>query len=420
MRNRAGAHYCRKCHTYLEPPVTATLSGAASQADFLSLRGCFRRPPLLMNGMLYALDTAGRLLEIAPRTGSEAREVARLKSGEAGFNSGCVVEAAASAKGLRGYLYLAVSPSKLEAVSLATGKVSLLYEPRDGESIVANSSETDSTAFKGVAATPGCAAIAVRTAAGEIALTLVYFSGERATEQPLKITGTNVCGPWLSGRFITLCTEESAGVYDLETGRAFVAALPDDFRPMMNREKKGIGVSPGQMPLSAIVGESGIEAWIAGYQADRARGRDAVRHGLLRISMEHSAYFFSGIADGEDFCFYGLPEEKFFVGTFAGIEFPGQSNESALRETMKGGMPVSLDSGTAAYFRNDPDQGWHQIAIGSGASAATAFFQDAENECDEDSCCGILIDGPDVVVPFLRISSDPAAEGLKLAHWRFA
>src|ERR1700744_4749705 len=167
-RNRAGAHYCRKCRSDLDSSISKkVLSGTPPQADFMSLRGCIRRPPLLMNGQLYVLDTAGKLFEIAPRAEAQPREVARLKSGEAGFNSGAIVEAAASAKGLRGHLYLAVSSSRLEAVSLDTGNITVLYEPREGESILANSSEADSTAFKGVTAAPGCAAIAVRTAARE-------------------------------------------------------------------------------------------------------------------------------------------------------------------------------------------------------------------------------------------------------------
>ena len=419
-RNRAGAHYCRRCRTYLEPPAAHQLSGSASQADVLTLRGCFRRPPLHLNGLLYALDTSGRLLAIAPRSGSEPQEITRLKSGEAGFSSGAVVEAASTVKGLRGYLYLAVSPSRLEAASLATRQASVLYEPGKNERIAANSSETDSPGFKGVAATPDLAAIAVRTGAGEYALTLVYFSAERPIEQPLRIPGSNLSGPALSGRFLVLCSDEAAGVYDLESGRAFVVSLPDNFRPILIREKKGIAVPPGGMPLAAFLGGNGPEAWIAGYEMERIRGRESLRPGLLQVSMESGASSFRDVAGGGSFSLHSLPDGTFFTATSAGIEFPGQASRPAQREAMKAGMPVGFDSGRIAYFRADPDAGWHQIAVGSGSSAATAFFQDSKNECDEDSCCGILIDGPDVVVPFLRISSDPAAEGLKMAHWRFA
>ncbi len=418
--NRAGAHYCRACRAYLEPPAAASIAGEAPKADFLSVRGCFRRPPLLANGLLYLLDIGGKLISIAPRSSAQSSEVAQLKFGRAGFNAGAIVEAAHSQKGLRGYLYLAVSPSGLEAVSLATRQVSLLYKPQENEKILANSIEADSPGFKGVAATPNFCAVAVRTSGGEIALTLVYFSGDRPVEQPLKISGADVCGPALSGQFIILCSEESIGVLDIDSGRTRAVPLPENFLPMMNREAKGIGVPLSQMPMAAVAADSGPHAWIAGYRVERIGGQESHRPVLLEVSLDRGEYSFHDVANGESFAVHSLPEGRFFTATSAGIEFPGQPDEPALRHTMRAAMPVGFDAGRAAYFYPDPEPGWRKIAIGSGAAAVSALFPDQRNECNEDSCCGILIDRNDVVVPFLKFSTNPGTEGLKLAHWRFA
>jgi len=418
--NRIGAHFCRSCRAYLEAPSVARIEGKAPPADFLALRGCFRRPPLLANGQLYALDTAGKLLSIAPRKGARMREVARLRWSQAGFNRGAIVEPSNTPGGLRGYLYLAASPSGLEAVSLTTGRVFQLYEPQKNERIVANSSEQDALGFKGVAATPDFCAIPLRTEADEIVLTCVSYSAERPVEQPLKIAGREVCGPVRSGRFIVLCSDETVGVLDIDSGRAFTAPLPDNFRPMMNRETRGIRVSPGSTPLAAIAGDSGLEAWVAGYEVEKKRGRESIQPGLLQVSLERGGYSFHEFADGGEFYTQGLPDGRFFVATPAGIQFPGQPQEPLRPDFMKLGMPVSFADERMAYFRTNTESGWHQVEIRSEDTNAQAFFQDARNECDEDSCCEVLIDGKDVVVPFLRLSSDPAADGLKFAHWRFS
>jgi len=348
------------------------------------------------------------------------REVARLRWNQAGFNRGAIVEASSSPGGLRGYLYLAVSPSGLEAVSLTTGRVVQLYEPQKNEGIVANSSEQDALGFKGVAATPDFCAIAVRTEAGEIALTCVSYSAGRHVEQPLKMAGHDVCGPVRSGRFIVLGSDETIGVFDADSGRAFTAPLPENFRPMMNREIRGIRVSPGATPLAAIAGDSGLEAWIAGYEVERKRGRESLLPGLLQVSLERGGYSFHEFADGGEFYMQSLPDGRFFVATPSGIQFPGQAQETLRPDFMKLGMPVSFVDERMTYFRANTESGWHQVEIRSEDTSAQGFFQDARNECDEDSCCEVMIDGKDVVAPFLRLSSDPAADGLKFAHWRFS
>ena len=420
--NRTGAHFCRRCRTELEPPPPAEISGIGRDADFLSIRGRFRRAPLLSNGLLYALETGGKLISLAPRKGARPREVAELGgkpgSSRAGFNTGAVVEAANSLRGLRGYLYLAVSPDSLEAVSLDTGRVSRLYEPLENEAIAANSSEEDSTGLKGLAATEDFCAIAVRKAGGEIALTLLYYSWVQ--EQPLKIRGTEVCGPVICGRLIVLCSDESVGVYDTDSGRAYTVPLPADFHPMMNREQRGIGLAPGAMPLAVLNGAGGVEAWIAGYGTNRPGGREPLRHGLLQVSLDQITYQFHDVAGEAPFSMHSLPQGGFFVSTSAGVQFPAQPEKPARRVHMREGMPVGFDGATVTYFRPAPQEGWHEIAIDSEGAAAKAYFPDPENECNEDSCCGVLIDGKDVVVPYLKISFDPNGEGLKFAHWRFA
>ena len=418
--NRAGANYCRKCGGEIAEPDLAVLTGTQQNADSFAMRGRFRRPPLLCNGLLYALETGGRLISLAPRSGAQQVTEGQPLSSQAGFNRGAMVEATGSSRGLRGYLFVAVSPTSLEAMQPGTGRVTELYRPQENESIVANSSEADSTGLKGVAATRDLCGIAVRTGSGEIALMLVYFSKDRQVEQALKIRGTDVCGPTLCGRYLVLCSDEAVGVYDLRSSQAHIAELPDNFHPMMARENRGIDIAPGDIPLAALDGEGGPQVWIAGYQAESGRRGAPTRPGLLQVSFpSRRVEFRQDWADGR-FSMRSLPDGSFYVSTANGVKFPGQLHEGERRESIKGGMPVSLDHGRMTFFRPDPQVGWHEIAVVTPDAVGTAYFADTEDECNADSCCPILVDGRDVVVPYLKTSSSLTAEGLKFAHWRFS
>jgi hypothetical protein len=174
------------------------------------------------------------------------------------------------------------------------------------------------------------------------------------------------------------------------------------------------------MPLAAVTGASGVEVWIAGYGTDRPGGREPLRHGLLEISLDRITYQFHDVAGEAPFLMHSLPQGGFFVSTSRGVQFPAQPERPERREHMQEGMPVEFEGTRMTYFRPDPQEGWHEMVMDSEGTVARAYFPAPRNECNEDSCCGVLVDGKDVVLPYLRISLNANEEGLQFAHWRFA
>jgi hypothetical protein len=384
------------------------------------MRGCFRRPPLAANGLLYAVDTDGKLIAVSPRTGAMPGEIATLKYPAASFNRGVIVDATDRLGAVHGWTYLAVSPTAVEAVSLATSQVTTLYEAPAATPIVANASEADSTGFKGMVATGTFCAFASRTSAAEISLTIRYFSNERSIEQALKISGTKLIGPALHEGLILICSDEQAGIYDPATTESSTVQLPGNFRPLLNRTNRGVFVPPGGMPLTCFLGASGREAWIAGYEVEKSYGNEQLTAGMLQILFDENRATFKPFPEFDPACVSTNSDGSLCISTPAEVESIGRSSVPVRVGKRLGGMPVSYQSGVLTYFAEDPDPGWHRIVLSSDAGTADGYFEDAQNECNTDSCCGIFLYGRDVVVPYLDISSDPERYGLKFAHWNFA
>lgn len=417
--NRVEALYCRACRGKLDRNSERAVDGHPGPAGFVGVRGSFRRPPLALNGTLYALDTDGRLIGISPRAGATPVKIAQLRYPGGCFNRGAVVDASDPHGDVRGWIYLAISPFGVEAVSLTTARVTQLYEAAAPTQILANSNETDATSFRGLVAGASFCAFATRASETAVALTVRHYSSQRAIEHPLKLTGTRVIGPAMHGGLIALCSEEQAGIYDAVRGEAVVTHLPESFRPLMSRAGQGLFVPPGGMPLTVFHGENGRELWVAGYEAEKARVGESLVPGCLRLYLDQGRSEFQIFSDYDYACFAANSDGSLCISTVTSIELPGRPRISAPGSRLAG-MPTSLQEETLTAFAEDPSPGWHKVMLSSQGGNAEAYFEDPDQQCNTESCCGIFLFGWDVVVPYLDVTADAEQDGLKFAHWNFA
>jgi hypothetical protein len=59
--------------------------------------------------------------------------------------------------------------------------------------------------------------------------------------------------------------------------------------------------------------------------------------------------------------------------------------------------------------------GRHRVQLATSARVMDLAFED--EKCNEDSCCGIYILGPDVMVAYLDIRAGDEGAGLRFARW---
>ena len=429
--NRAGARICRACRFELAGHAAAAnpAASSAAKADFLAFEGRFRRPPVVAGSFLYALSIDGALSQLSPRTGAQAREIARLQWPAAGFNRGAAVHispgnnGAAAGTGPRGWTFLAVSPSAVEAVSLVTSEVRTLYQPPAGQQIAANTLESEAMQFRGLVATSDFCAFAVRTGPAQATLTIRYFAEDRAIAQPLQVHGSSILGPAFHDGCVVLCTESEAGLYDTRSETTKLVPLPRSFRPLTSRSRfdlQGPGSLPptsrssfdlkvpaGHLPLTyASVAGGPPEAWIAGHGLDD-------RPGFLRVDFKagHSRFEplpgITSIATNSDGSLSVSSSE-------AGLQGIGHALPSGRPGARQAAMPVVYEAPYFVYFAEQSIDGRHRLQVSSPARSFQAEFED--RDCDPESCCEVFVVGDDLLVAYLDIDAGPQGKGLKLAH----
>ena len=374
-------------------------------ADFLGMSGSFRRPPVLAGGFLYAVSIDGSVHQISPRTGAKSRELAHFQLGSVGFNRVAVSNIATRTGSLRGWVLLGIGPDGIAAVSLVSGAMEILYKAPFPEELAANRSEADSTGFKGIASTSEFCAFAIKRSPDEYALALKYLADSRPPEQLLLLNGRDVAGPALCGRSLLLCTDRQVGVYDRDTGAAFVKNLPRRFAPLLSPSSPALTVPPGGMPMA-------IETSATGERAICVAGMQDSRSGVLHVRFK-----------GDD-TFQELPRGSSFSTNADGSVCLAQPGETLLMhadETRRyptraqPGMPAFYDDPYLCTFAEADFAGQHRLAVVRGGRRLDLPFTDAK--CDRNSCCGAYVLEGDVLVSYLDVLAAEDEPGLRFAHF---
>jgi len=341
-------------------------------------------------------------------------EIGRLRNPAAALNSFAVVDVPGlgGEGGLRGWNLLAVSPSAVEAVSLVTGSVTTLYEPRASETLAANLSEADSGGCKGLAATGEVVAFVVRDGSGANTLTLKYLAQDRPVLQPLTVHGSTVAGPVRSGSHFALCSEHEVGMFNLDTGEATVLQLPREFRPMLTHGLANLKLAPGAMPVIVlqspgskaalcVAGEQGGQSGLLGFdpkKGSRSSFRAVPRGSSLSTSQDGVTCLCT--LDAIDVF---APEHFFRVPA---LTLPW--------------MPVYSDTGCLFSFgvAESPEQ--HLIRGEWATHAVELIFE--STQLSGDTCCGVFRLGNQVLAGYFDFNAEHTdeAEGLKFAHWSLA
>jgi hypothetical protein len=392
--------------------------------------GSFRRPPVAANEFLYALAVDGSIVRLSSRSGAKAKTFAGFEAPSAAFNRIAAVDVAgqAVAQGaaqgeagggaVRGWTLLAASYAAIEAVSLNDGKTHKLHEARVGSEVVANTSEAESTGFKGLAATGDFCAFAVRASVSEVTLTIRYFSENHPVEHPFTLDGTGsgakVAGPVCHGDQTAMCSEHEVGVYDAATQTAVTLPMPRGFTPLLSRSSRELNVPPGSIPITVISSQFGRQVYLGGHLHGNP--------GLMRISLDGN----SGDSRAESTEFRRLPagssitsqaDGSLCVSTLDGIDCIGGPGPAVRTGTLEPGMPVSYDASNLCYFGEEFETGQHRIGATMGGKMREYRFDDPL--CNRNTCCGAFFSGRDGLVAYLDVTAKDG-NGLRFAHWSLA
>jgi len=372
------------------------------------MKGRFQRPPLAADGFLYALSRDGVLSQLSSRPGANARQMAQIEASPAAFNRAALVNVSgADRQGLvRGRVFLTVNAARVEAVSLLDGLSTVLYEAHPAEPIVANRSEGDTTGFKGLAANGEFFAFVLRNERGDNLLTLQYLDQDRPGEQPITLEGGQVAGPAMCDRQIVFCTKRQAALYDQETQTPFVLDLPSDFEPLFSPCSEDLHIAPGSMPFA-------IEPRDLDRHTIHIAGLSGGGAGLLQIDFEQDKKSFRPVPRGSSLSANG--DGVACLAVLDSVEVFGAEGAKVHRTRLQPGMPAYYAAPYVASFSEVDFVGRHRVNLASSSRSIDLQFED--DRCNEDSCCGIYLLGPDVAVAYLDVGAGDQGEGLRLARW---
>lgn len=407
VQNRAGAGFCRACGASLGAYDELNLNTIkAGSADFLEIRDAFRRPPVAGNGMLYAVSVGGAIYQLSPRSGATPRKIAQIDSVEAGFNRNALVNVTDGSCAVRGWTLLTVGLSSIDAVSLATGRATKIYEARYPEEMAVNRSEADSTGFKGLAANSEICAFALKTAPNRHTLALLHLAEDRPVEMPLTLDGSKIVGPALCGSTILLASERQAGMYDYTTRQSMVVNLPSGFVPLITPSSRQLNVSPGTVPLALMTaGKGATEMLVAGSMQNR--------EGVLRVNFATSESPFRPLEDGSSIS--SSPDGSTCLRRQSEVEVFAPGRTRVLKLNSEASMPVFSAGNLILSFAPMDSAGQLQLDLACNAQAASLHFKDPL--CHKDSCCAAFVMCGDAVVAYLNVLAGDGEAGMRIAHW---
>ena len=407
MPNRAGATFCRKCRGNLETRGVMAGAMTAGSADFLLIRGSFRRPPLVAGGVLYALSTTGALHQLSPRKSAKSQELGSFGDRSAGVNQSALVNVSGNHGSVqRGWTFLAATRSGVLAMPLVTGKVTALYEPRVGEDISANPSEAESTGFRGLAANEDFCAFVVAGSDGDFLLTVKFFSKEKAISQPVAIQGSRVAGPALHNGTVMLCSDAEAAIYDVPSQRMAKIPLPREFKPLLRPSMPELSVSPGSIP---IAGWRGRDDRLIGYVAGAQEGLP----GLLQIDFSRNNTAFRGLPDGSSI--YTNADGSLSVNRIEAVERVGANGETIRARRLQAGMPACFGDKFRCLFQEEAYRGRHRAAVSFDSREVELVFEDTR--CNGNTCFGAYSIDSEMLVAYAVPAAQGEDAGMRFAHW---
>ena len=380
--------------------------GTTPEVDFLTVRGRFRRPPVQVNGLLYALATDGVLHQISPRRGARSKVAGEIRARGAGFNRNTATCVAAGEKNVaHGWVYLAASRDGVTAFSVATGAAEMVEEAGQGEALSANSSEADATGFRGMVASEEWYGFAAATEGNDFVLTLKSFSRERPAVRPFVLHGVRLAGPVLHDGLVVMCTEEEAGVYDVAGQVAVTMALPPEFAPLLRPSSEELSVAPGSIPMVGTRGRDGrLMATIAGHQ-DGAGG-------TLEVDFARKTGTFQRRPKGTSLS--SNSDGSVSVNALDRMEWIGQERTTERVSSLEPGMPVAVEGEMRLWFAEQEYRGSHQMVMSLRGERMRVHFSDSK--CTKDTCCGIYLLGSEVLVAYFDEGGEDGI-GLRCARW---
>jgi hypothetical protein len=416
LPSRSGAKFCRSCRTELPKEAPKLTAQTISTPGEFGFAGQFRRPAIPVLGRFYAVDVEGRLFSLSPRVGAQAREVARLPAMACGFNTGVVVEPLPGSGTLAGPCYLSIHPDGVEAVQLFTGTVTRLCGPKLGTTLVANASEAEANAFRGIAANNDFCTFAERLHGTESALVIQYLSSQRPAERPFILEGSSLLGPVLCEGRIVIASEDRVIVYDPQTPSTWEMQLPGGFSPLFKRSTRFVNVPLGSTPITVALSDAGVEVWIVGSRSGE--------YGLLHLNLSTKVQEFTALPEGSSVA--SNPDGTLCVCTVRELSVLGGA-ASTLRSIpihASLGMPVYLvetftrDAKIVCYYSQYSPQDQFAVHMIDGHSAEPlAEFRFHDPVFNQDSCCGTSLLGRHLFAQSLSFRPSAGGYGLRLTHW---
>jgi hypothetical protein len=306
---------------------------------------------------------------------------------------------------VRGWTYVAASRDGIVAVPLATGVAETLDEARAGEEISANRTEAEATGFRGVVARDDFYGYASATEDGDFVLTIKGFSREQPALRPLAVHGSRLAGPALHDGMVVMCTEEEAGIYDVEGRVELKMAIPQGFSPLLRPSSSEMSVAPGSIPMVGTRGRDGsLMMTIAGTQDGAA--------GTLELDVKRKTGEFQRRPAGTSF--YSNPDGSLTVSALDRVERIGREASRERVRSLEPGMPACAQGEMRLWFAEQDYKGSHRVMMSRGAQVMEVAFFDVQ--CTRDTCCGINFVGADIVISYLSDGGGDGA-GLRLARW---
>ena len=406
VANRPLARFCRGCRRQLTQANEQTRGTRAGAVSMINVPGRFRQPPSVAGGLIYAQRLDGTVLELSSRPRAEPREAGKLGLTRTGFNRGTVVDVKPyEHRDLRGWTYLTVAPEGVEALSLATGKNTVLYRAQANRPVFAAGGEDEVLKMRGMAANERFAAFAVRGGPESCTLVRLHLGVDRPAEALFSLNGTEVAGPVMQGEFTAFCTTRQAGLYGRLCGTR-VADFPDWFHPYLAIGETDLNLPPGGVPLVVAAGEGSIPKLLV---AGDANGRS----GLLEAQWENEpAIRFRPLPRGSALnagwngsaclCSDGAIE----------VYVPGKTHR--LDAAVAQWMPATATGSWVVWFADDSHGDLHKLEA-RGPQRLSLSFE--SSDCRWTTCFGALVASGDLLLGVLNPGAPRGRPELQFVRW---
>ena len=405
VTNRPLARFCRGCRRQLTQTNDRTSAAPGRQVSTITIPGRFRQPPSVAGGLIYAQRLDGTVLELSTRPHAELREAGKMGLARTGFNRGAVVDVKPfDHPDVRGWTYLAVAPDGIEALSLATGKNTVLYRSHANRPVLAGRGEDEVLKMRGMAVNERYAAFVVRSGPETCTLARLHLGVDRPAETLFSLNGSEAAGPVMQQEFTAFCTSRQAGLYGRQYGTR-VADFPEWFDPYLAIGDTDLNLPPGGAPLVLAAGGEPLPMLLV---VGQAHGQS----GLLEMRLEGGGAQFRPLPKGSSMnagwdgsaclCSEGAVE----------VYAPGKKHrfDAAIAQW----MPATATCGWTVWFADDSHGNVHKIEA-RGPQRLSLSFENSD--CRWTTCFGAMVTGGDLLMGILSPGAAPARSELQFARW---